>query len=507
MAGLGKVKSWDVECDVLICGYGCAGASAAIEAYDTDPHARILVVEKAPKEFAGGNARVSGQSLMISKDAEALKSYQRAMSTSNPIPDAMLDEWADRMVHIETWIKKIAKDANAEFFRGSGFSGRDVVLEFPEFGAAAAVDYTATILPHPSGVWLALKSNVEKRRIPVKFDTAIVDLIQDPDTLEVFGAYVDVAGERKAIRAQRGVIMAVGGYEADLQMQRDYYGLSNVRPFGTPYNTGDGVRIMQKAGAEMWHLRNQGQSGGIWPGILAPDQETSYMRNFMLPAFSWMDVDATGKRFYGETNELQLTHYKEKKHGRWVDVPLHLAYPVYMIFDESTRSAGKLILEVMTWVSVVKQRPWSEDNSAEIESGLIKVADDIASLATQIDIDPKTLTAEVQAYNAACEAGIDEQHGRNPETLLPIANGPFYAVLITPSIVCTGGGARRDLDGHVFNQQGNIIPRLFEAGELGSMFSDLYQNGSYLTEAMITGRGAAKAALALEPADALAETG
>ncbi|WP_373489813.1 hypothetical protein [Parasphingorhabdus sp.] len=45
----------------------------------------------------------------------------------------------------------------------------------------------------------------------------------------------------------------------------------------------------------------------------------------------------------------------------------------------------------------------------------------------------------------------------------------------------------------------HVIPRLFEAGELGSFISDLYQNGSYLTEAMITGRGAARAALALEP--------
>ena len=107
--------------------------------------------------------------------------------------------------------------------------------------------------------------------------------------------------------------MAVGGFEADLQIQKDYYGLADVRPFGTPYNTGDGVRIMQKVGAEIWHLRNQGQSGGIWPGILGPDQATTFMRNFMLPAFSWIDVDSTGKRFYNEANELNLTHYKEKK--------------------------------------------------------------------------------------------------------------------------------------------------------------------------------------------------
>ncbi len=505
MASLKSVETWHEEVDVLICGYGCAGASAAIEAHDTAPDARLLIIEKAPEEFAGGNCRVSGQSLLISKDKEALKDYQRAMSTSNPIPEDMLDEWAQRMVNLELWIQQVAEDADAEFLRGTGFTERDAVLEFPELGARDAVAYTSTILPIPSGVWLALKANVEKRNVPVWCNSPLVDLIQDPDTLEVFGAWVEHDGKRKAVRAVNGVIMAVGGYEADPQMQRDYYGLSDVVPLGTPYNTGDGVRILQKAGAEMWHLRNQGQSGGIWPGIHTEGQKTAYLRNFLLPAFSWIDVDSNGHRFYNEANELQLTHYKEKKHGRWIDVPLQTAYPMHMIFDESTRLAGKLVLEIMTWSAVVTAENWSDDNSDEIASGFIKKADNIAGLAEQIGLDSATLDAEVAKYNTACEAGHDDALGRNPETLLPIANGPFYALPITPVIVCTGGGAKRNMDGHVFDHQGNVIPHLFEAGELGSMFSDLYQNGSYLTEAMITGRGAARAASAMEPTQTLQE--
>ncbi len=499
MASLKSVGQWDDVVDVLICGYGCAGASAAIEAHDTDPTARLLVIEKAPQAFAGGNCRVSGQSLLISKNKESLKDYQRRMSAANPVSEEMLDEWAERMVNLEPWIQQVAADAGQEFLRGTGFSSRDAVLEFPEFGARDAVAYTATILPIPSGVWLALKANVEKRGVPVRFDTRIVDLIQDPDTLEVFGAWVEEKGVRKAIRAERGVIMAVGGYEASPYMQKNYYGLSDVVPLGTPYNEGDGVRILQKAGAELWHMRNQGQSGGIWPGIRQPHQQTCYLRNFFLPAFSWFDIDSTGRRFYNEANELQLTHYKEKKHGRFVDVPLHHAHPVHMILDETSLQAGKLVLEVMTWSAVVTAEPWSEDNSAEIASGLIRKADSIAGLAAQIGIEPAVLEEEVARYNAACAAGRDEAHGRSAETLQPLANGPFYAVPITPAIVCTGGGARRDMDGHVFDHDGNRIPRLFEAGELGSFISDLYQNGSYLTEAMITGRAAARSALALKP--------
>jgi len=503
MASLDSVQKWDTECDVLICGFGCAGAAAAIEAADTDPGARLLIVEKAPAEFVGGNARVSGQSLLISKNAEALKTYHRAMSANNPVAEELLEEWASRMVALEPWIEKMATDVGSEYLHGTGWSTRDVVLEFPEFGAAEAVQHTATILPVPSGVWLALKANVDKRGVPVWYEAPVVDLIQDPDTLEVFGAWIEHQGKRKAVRATRGVIMAVGGYEASPDMQRNYYGLGNVKPLGTPYNTGDGVRIMQKAGAEMWHMRNPGQSGGIWPGIYDPQQQTSYLRNFLLPSFSWVDVNSEGRRFYGETNELQLTHFKMKSNGRWVDVPLHIADPVHMVFDETTRQAGRLVMQIMTWSAVVNDplngRQWSEDNAAEIEAGLVVKAATIEELATKIGLDPAVLVAEIQAYNAACDAGVDADHERRPETLQPIINGPYYAVRLTPAIVCTGGGAKRDMDGRVYDHHGRAIPRLFEAGELGSFISDLYQNGSYLTEAMITGRGAARSALAEVP--------
>ena len=87
MASLASVKQWDYQCDLLICGCGLAGASTAIEAVDNFPGAEILVIEKAPAEHAGGNSRVSGQSMMIAGDKQSLLEYQRRMSESNPIPE------------------------------------------------------------------------------------------------------------------------------------------------------------------------------------------------------------------------------------------------------------------------------------------------------------------------------------------------------------------------------------------------------------------------------------
>lgn len=496
MASPASVKAWDDETDVLVCGYGLAGACAAIEAHDLDPGADILVLEKMPERYQGGNSRASGQSLLISRNAEALKSYQRAMSAPNPIPEDMLDAWAQRMVELEPWIMARAAEAGARYLHGTGWSDRGVVLEFPEYGAAEAVAHTATILPVPSGVWLTFQANVERRpRIRRRFDTRVVDLVQDPDSLEVVGAVVEQGGVRRCIRARRGLVMCTGGFENNLDMHRNYFGLSDAHPLGTPGNTGDGIKILQKAGADMWHMRNQGQSGGIWPGFRFPGHDTVFLRQLFWQTFSWIDIGRDHRRFFDETWEWQLTHYKQRVHGEWIDTPHHRVAPMHMIFDETTRAANTLITSIMTWNAVVENYAWSEDNSAELAKGWIVQADSIEALATRIGRDPAALADTVRRYNESCARGVDEEFGRSRETLHPIAAAPFYAIEIVPAIVCTGGGARRNIDSEVLDHHGKPIPRLYEAGELGSMFSNLYQNGSYLTEAMISGRAAGRNAV------------
>jgi succinate dehydrogenase/fumarate reductase flavoprotein subunit len=503
MASLSGIRSWDVETDLLVAGYGLAGACAAIEAHDLDPHCEILVLEKMPRASAGGNTRVSGQSLLISRDAKALADYQRVMSATNPVPEEMLLAWAKAMTELEPWIQARAAEAGARYVKGTGFSEREAVREFPELGADAAVAYTATILPIPSGVWLAFDANVAKRpRVKVQYETKIVDLVQDPDTLEVFGAVVEHAGVRQCVKARRGVVMATGGFAASPQMHRDYFGLAQAYPLGTPGNTGDGLRILQKAGADLWHLRNFGQSGGIWPGFKVPDYETVFLRNFFWQTFSWLELDAENRRFYDETAELQLTHYKEKRHGHWVDTPHHQAWPVHMVFDELTRTNNCLAIKVMGWNPIVNGYDWSDDNAAEVERGWIVRADSIGDLARQLGRDPVAVERAVAEYNAACCAGHDAAFGRNPATLQPIERPPYYAIRIDPAIVCTSGGARRNIESEVLGHEGQPIPRLYEAGELGSMVSNLYQNGTYLTECMISGRAAGRNAVGLAPWDA-----
>ena len=127
--------SWDQEFDVVIAGFGLAGCSAAIEALDAKPGAKILILEKAPKEGAGGNSRASGQSVWRPKpDKKALMHYQRNMSQANPIPEELLDFWADQLLELAPWVEARAKEAGQEYTINAGTThnrwgthGRDAV--------------------------------------------------------------------------------------------------------------------------------------------------------------------------------------------------------------------------------------------------------------------------------------------------------------------------------------------------------------------------------------------
>lgn len=507
VASLRSIDHWDDEADVVVVGYGLAGAAAAIEAHDQEPDADVLILEKMPRRFAGGNSRASGQSLSFPTDADKYISYQRALNEPNPIPESLLRAWAIERVRQREWVETMAHAVGFELAMWT-----DRGAEFPELPGADCIEMLYTLRPsagprstvpprvastYPAGAWLCFEAHVERRpAIRVRFETPAVDLVQDPDTLEVFGVLCR-SGDGNVIRikARRGVVMCTGGYEFNPQMIRDYAGYQEVHPYGTPGNVGDGIRMLQKAGAALWHLRNPTETGGLHPGIPAPGYNSPFLRNPHMTAWSWLDLARDDRRFYAEAQDFEETHFKQLVHGRWEDTPIASVLPVHMIFDEHTRTADCLVARGLAWAPVVEGYRWSPDNSAEIERGWIVRADSIRELAGAIGRDPASVEGAVERYNSFARSGRDDDFGRAPERMRAVEKAPFYAVAIVAGLVCTTGGGRRDECGRVLDHEGSPIPRLYEAGELGSFHSNLYQNGSFLTEALLTGRWAGASAV------------
>lgn len=494
--------TWDREVDMLVVGYGLAGAVACVQAYDIDPNARILMLEKMPDGLGGGNSRASGQTIVVPQyeDRETFKKYLKACNEPNPIPEEYMDWWVDRFATQTNWLKEKAAEVDYEYgYVGGGeLKWGSLVTEFAGFPGSDFVGCSGHLRSKTAGsfeyggCWNAFEKLVQKRNIEVLYSTPVTDLVQDGETKEVYGVVAkDANGKEIRIRAVKGVLLACGGFENNLEMQRNYHGEDTVFTGGTPGNTGDGITWLMKAGAQMWHMRNQTQSGGFWLGIKVPEYEATFFRNFTFKGGNWIEVDSDSQRFYNESGSYHRQHMKYIQYGRYADLPHHRANPVHLIFDDTTRQAQSVASQWLSWPVTSEGASWSSDNAAEIEKGWIVKADTIEELAEKIGRDPETLKATIDRYNAMAEAGVDEDYARTAETMAPIATAPFYAVELTASLVATTGGAKRNTKGEVLDWDDQPIKGLYEAGELGSYVSNLYQNGVFLAECVASGRSAA----------------
>ena len=502
MASEAGDAGFDTTVDFLVVGYGLAGEAAALEASDIDPDAKILVIEKLDEAQAGGNSIASGQTVICPNpdDIDTFKRYMAACFEPNPIPEEYLDWLCNEFATQTGWIQGTVSPVDYEigYVGGGPLIWDKLVTEFPDLdgssfsGCSGHVRAAGTTFEY-GGVWRGFHLACEARpNIEVQYEVAFKNVIIDEDG-RVVGILVDDKGTEKKIKAEKGVVLACGGYENNLQMQRDFHGMDMVYTGGTPGNTGDAIQVLMGLGAEIWHMRNQTQSGGFWLGIKVPDYESTFMRNFTMAAGSWIEVDAETQRFYNEAGSYHRQHMKYKQYGHYVDLPHDRALPVDLIFDEKTRTAGPIVTMWLSWPITTLGYTWSDDNSVEIEKGWITKADTIEELAEALGRDPEALKATIDAYNEGVASGTDA-FGRDPETMAAIDTPPYYAVAITPTLVGTTGGAKRDTGSRVLRWDGTPIEGLFEAGELGSYVSNLYQNGMFLAECIASGRAAADTA-------------
>lgn len=502
---LSAEQTWDEEADFVIVGFGLAGAAAAVEAHDIDPEAKIVVLEKMSKELAGGNSIASGQTFIVSSENATadLKLYLEACNLPNPIPDEYLTWMVEGFASQLPWIQSVADsvDYEAGYVGGGELKWGKLVVEFDTFPGAGFEGTSAHLREknvgsfEKGGVWNCFAKAAEARNVDIRYENPAIALVQDVETRKVEGVVVrDSEGKEYTIKGAKGVLLACGGYENNLQMQRDFHGVDLAYTGGSPGNTGDGILMLMEAGAQIWHMRNQTQSGGFWLGIKVPEYESVFMRNFTMAGNSWIEIDSESERFYNEAYGYHRQHMKFVEHGRFVDLPHERALPVHLIFDETTRESGSIATQWLAWPTTTLGHVWTNDNLAEIEKGWIIKADTLEELAEKIDRDPAKLKETIDRYNAACDAGVDGDYGRDPEKMARIEKGPFYAVAITPALVATTGGAKRDVQSRVLDWDDQPIPGLYEAGELGSYVSNLYQNGVFLSEAMLSGRAAAQTA-------------
>ena len=67
-----------------------------------------------------------------------------------------------------------------------------------------------------------LQENVARRNVEVSLETTAEQLVTNADG-QVCGVSMNQRGERRRIRANRAVVLTCGGFEANPEMQRQYW--------------------------------------------------------------------------------------------------------------------------------------------------------------------------------------------------------------------------------------------------------------------------------------------
>ncbi|MDQ3061051.1 MAG: FAD-binding protein [Pseudomonadota bacterium] len=126
------------------------------------------------------------------------------------------------------------------------------------------------------------------------------------------------------------------------------------------------------------------------------------------------------------------------------------------------------------------------------------------ALAERLKADPATLRASLDAANAAARGECEDAFGKSPDMRHDMARGPYYALDISigsptlPLATLTLGGLVLDeANGQVLDTAGQRIAGLFAAGRTAiGLASSRYVSGLSLADCVFSGRRAGRAAAA-----------
>lgn len=482
---------WDAQYDVVVMGMGAAGMVAAKTAADNG--AKVVIVEKCEEGKAGGNTKVCGQLFAYANgDKDAAKSYYTALAGGRDIEPEIIDaisEGVANMADILAGEFGFNKDEYMDW-TGVNVGGTNMGAMSPEYPEMPGHEKMALWTTHAGAsdgyLYQGLKQNVTDRvdAIDVWYSSPAKSLIQDPVTKTVVGVTVERDGKEMNIRALNGVCICTGGFECNKEMVQHYLNVINYAPRGGQFNTGDGIKMAQAVGADLWHMDCYEGLFGLG-SVTYPVEEgipcdmiATLAQNAVNTGAAIL-VGTDGDRFVNESETVRHGHLYEN--GIWENP----TFPekVWYIIDEPQK--GEI-----------------EAAGAMPEEQLAKLTayDSIDALAEGIGVDKDRLTKTIKNYNSFANNGEDYKCGREAQYMRAFDGKKYYAMYMVSGLLNTQGGPKRSANAEVLDTQGNPIPHLYSAGECGGITVCMYQGGTNIAECITFGRIAGKNAAAVKDA-------
>jgi len=464
------VSAWDAEVDVVVVGFGAAGACAAIEA--SAAGADVLLLERM--SGGGGTTALStgqiylGGGTAIQKacgfDDSPEEMCKYLLAACGPGADeAKIRLYAAESVAHFDWLVARGVPFKPSYYGEGSYTPTDDCLSYS--GSELAWPYRELARPAPRGhtvqqdgieaggrLMQALVAAVEATPVRVQSDTLVETLVVD-DGRRVVGVVARIAGAERCYAARRGVVLSAGGFINNRAMVERYAPWLRRCRFraASDGDDGRGIRMGMGAGGDAIRM----DVGCIVLPFTVP-------KGLLRGIF----VNRRGQRFV--TEDLYQTVVGER-------ALLGEDGEVFLILDDATF-----------------ERPFPP-------TGLAAVENTIADLERALGCPAGSLQHTVAYYNEHAARGEDPLFHKAADHLVPLIQPPFAALDYRPEValytVFTLGGLHTTVDGEVLTADGEVVPGLYAAGRTTSgLAAQGYSSGLSIADATFFGRRAGRAA-------------
>jgi len=440
---------WDETFDVVVVGGGFAGMAAAYAA--VEQCASTVLVEKL--STTGGNSAINGgqyASYTSSRAKELQEKFNLEPDTAEKhIEDTL--QGGDNMSNLPLVENMVhASPVYFNLLLDNGLKIRDVLAR-----PGGHYGYRTYVTENQVGSDITnLQLEMLKNTMAdIRLETKMVEIYRTRDDANhVVGIRVATADGYRTIQATKGVILATGGFGANVQMRQtqvpyltEEIPTTNIKAA----STGEGIYLAQAIGANTTQMSNiqrypfanpeDGVLDGfaVWP--------------FTGPSFGIVYVDYQGNRYVNEGERRDVCANAASNSG---------FISTYSIFTKEVIPFAK-----------------DEELALGLSTGRVMMGDTLEELAQKMNeyaikgqypqVSADNLKATIERHNGFIDSGKDEEFGKvMAGTMVKMTEGPYYALAQFPSVHHTMGGLVIDQTTKVYDIYGQVIPGLYAAGEV-----------------------------------------
>ncbi|MCO6534196.1 FAD-binding protein [Lactobacillus sp.] len=492
------------EYEIIVVGASNAGGMAAAAA--AEKGAKVLVIDKMGsagylyRETIAAIHSKAQKKAGVEIDRNELVNFLSTFNQGN-VDQRLLNTWADNSSEMVDWLDEQVLRPHGAYIKATpdAYYETERNHAFPTGNEATAPDGKYWQMGY--GNWVIAKA--EELGAEFAWHTKLEKLVVEHGRVTGVIAKNMKTQEPLAIKATKAVILCTGGYGSNQALMAKWnpLGLKTNVYTDSQRDDGSGITAAMAIGAAKDEepasiVFNRGavpvgtNAEDFYEVDLTPPDDPGYL---WLGSYPMLKVNLNGERFFNESAPYQFQMTAASKQPGYLSA---MIWTEDTMSDENLKQYHTLGCSRLGFPGIFTGEEARKEVNDRLKEGLVQKADSIDELAKKLGLPANNLNKTVERYNEMVASGSDTDFGKESYRLEPVAKPPYYGAIIGGRLLATLDGLRVNLQMQVINQQGNVIPGLYAAGNCsGGFFWGIYPDhipGLTASHALTFGRLAGK---------------